>query len=130
MGESEYTVDTLGTCLRIKTVDNLLHDTVNTADSRDYPYLVTDTDLTVGAHIAVKGEFRLGCRDLGGSVTVDFYVGIIELTGKIGLNIVMVKVGALFHVMKHMTDGETVLDDILALSDILQGNFMPCRNIR
>ena len=54
---------------------------------------------------------------------------VVEQTGKVGTDILLVDPCTGFDCLARMTDGIAVLDDILALGEILQGNLMPCGNV-
>lgn len=125
--ETEDAVDTFSTGLRIKAIYNLLDDTVDTAYSGYYPNFISYTGLAVRTEIAFESTFATFAMTF-----LDWFplhVGIVELTFEIGLDVMVVEERAESNVMLGMSDGETILDDVLTLPDVLECKLMPCRDV-
>ncbi len=131
VGKSEDAVDTLGSGLSVDAVHYLLDDAVDASHCGDDPELVADAYLPVGTHIAAKCRF-LAFESRAGSgavVAVDGYVGVVELTLEVGLDVVVVEEMALGYGVARVTDGKSVFDDVFALGDVAQGKFMTRGNV-
>ena len=122
MRESE---DVIRARLLAQTFGTFLDDTIDATYSRNDPYFVADTHLPVLAAIAHEGTFLV--RDIENNV-----LGVIlirEQSGEVGLDIVLVHPTADFLSLASMSDGETVLDNILTLSKVTDGYLMPGRDV-
>jgi hypothetical protein len=130
MWEVEDAIDTFNLVTSessLGLLDDLLDDAIDTSYGRDDPNLVTNADLSVWTYIALEG--KLLARWLVFLETLDMDVAIVEGASKVGLDILMVKVAALLDSMTSMADRETVLDDILAFSEVLQCALVASRNV-
>ena len=97
---------------------------VDAADRGDDPDLVADGGAAVLAAVAHKGLG--GGRDQRMDIGM---VAVLDLTGKVGLDVVGVHPCAGHGVCRGMADGETVLDDILPRLDGRDGHLVALRNI-
>ena len=131
MGETEDTVNTFSTCFGVQAFDNLFHYTIDAANGGYYPYFISDTYLSVRAHIALECHFLTLVGSAGGGymIILYVYVGVVELTFKVGLDVVMVKESTTSHGMTRMSDGETVFNNIFTLGNVAEGEFVTCGDV-
>ncbi len=122
MGEGE---DIIRSGLLTETLGTFLDDTVDATYGRDDPHLVTDTYLSVFAAVAHECAFLV--RDVENDLLR--VVLVREQTREVGLDIVLVHPGAGFLRLLGVTDRESVLDDVLALSEIGDGYLVSGRHV-
>ena len=103
----------------------LFGDLIYTADGVDDPDIVSDTDLTVLADVAHKGEVAVGLF----VVALCILIGVIKLARKVGLDVVGVDVLARLDILGRVTDRLTVFYYVLAVFDIAKGVFVTVREV-
>ena len=125
MGEGVQTLDGTGDQILIVGY-HLLGDIVHAAHSGDDPDLVADGGAAVLAAEAHKG-LRL---DLGqGSQIRGGVVAVLHLAGQVGVHVMGVHPGTGGGVCGGVTDGEAVLDDVLAVLNGLDCHLVTLRDI-
>ena len=122
MRESE---DIVRAGLLTQTLCTFLDDTVHATYGRDDPHFVADTYLSVFA--AVPHERTSFVGDIEHHILRMILVA--EQACEVGLDIVLVHPTAGFLRLACMTDGETVLDDVLAFGQVFDGYLMSGRHV-
>ena len=116
-------VDALGS-VSVADILDRLSDAVYTADSRDDPDLVADTDLAVRAVVAHKGSGVLG--RVGDAVRL---ILVLADACKVGGAVVGMDPCARLYILLGVSDGKAVFDDILVLCDIPCSHLVTHRDI-
>ena len=108
------------------TLHDLLTDVVDATDRGNNPNVVADAHLTVGAEKALEGEGGKRRRRRWEASRTNMVIRkeTREIGGKVG----MVNKCALGNVRQYMTDGEPVLDDVLASGNVAEGNLVASRD--
>ena len=125
MGEGVQTLDGAGDQILI-VGNHLLGDIVHAAHGGDDPDLVADGGaavLTAEAHKGLRLDLRQRSQIRGGVIAV------LHLAGQVGVHVVGVHPGAGGGVCSGMTDGEAVLDDVLAVLNGLDCHLVTLRDI-
>ena len=112
-------------CFFTQAFSQLINDTIHTTHRRDNPHLITDTHLTIRTTIAF--ECSLFIEDI--QCRIYRAIGIVQESGKISLNIVFIHPFPTRHCLSGVSNGIAIFDDVFALREVFQGNFMSCRNI-
>ena len=122
MGEGE---DVVRACLLTETLGTFLDDAIHATHGRDDPHFVADTHLSVFASVAHERASLVGDveDDLFGVVLIG------EQPREVRFDVVLVHPRAGFLRLFRMTNRETVLDDVLALSEIGDGYFVSGRHV-
>lgn len=115
-------VDALALGFLLEQVDELLGNTVHTANCRNDPNLIAHTYLAILAYIALESTVLvLDVQDLLYRI-----VGVFQSSGKVGLEVVLVDPFSLFQVFLCMTDRVAVFQDIGSFSSIVYEDFVSC----
>ena len=125
MGEGVQTLDGAGDQILI-VGNHLLGDIVHAAHGGDDPDLVADGGaaiLAAEAHKGLRLDLRQRSQIRGGIIAV------LHLAGQVGVHIMGVHPGAGGGVCGGVTDGETVLDDVLAVLNGLDCHLVTLRDI-
>ena len=118
-------VNTLAACFLLQKLNELLCNTVYATHGRDYPNLVACSHFAVLTHITLEGSALIGDVQL----FLHRIVGVLQSTGKIGLEIVLVNPLALLQVFLCVTDRVAVLDDVLSFGSIIDEHLVTGRSI-
>src|SRR5574344_463873 len=108
-------VDSLAVGLLLQEFNKLLCDSVHAAHSRNHPDLVSYTYFAVLANESLEGAVLLCDAQL----LVYWVVGVLQSSGKIGLEIILVHPFALLQVLLGVADWITILDDVLSFGSIV-----------
>ena len=117
--------DIVRTGLLTQTLCTFLDDTIDATYGRDDPYFVTDTDLSVFAAVTHESTFLIG------DIEHHLFrmILVLEQTSQVGLDVILVHPTAGFLCLAGMADGEAVLDDVLAFSEVFDSYLVSGRHI-
>ena len=96
-----------------------LGDVVHAADGGQNPQLVAHAHAAVLAGVAHEGGGLSGLVGRPGGIP-----GVLQLAGEVGVQVMHVDVGTGSYVFLGIADGEAVLDNVLTLLDVTQGNLV------
>ena len=112
-------------CFLLELLNQFLRYAIHAAYGRNYPDLVSYTDLTVLAHVTHESAVFL----LDVQLFIYRIVSIFQSAGKVGLEVILVDPLTLFQIFLSMTDRVTVLDDVLSFRRIVNEHFVSGRSI-
>ena len=102
-------------------------DAVDAADSWDNPHFVADACRAVGTLVAEKFVGLVRRQFL--TVGLFRFISIMQQITELALDVMRMDPGADRNVLFGRADGKSVFDDVLALGNRSNGDFVACRNI-
>ena len=118
-------IHTLAASLLTQALGQLVGNAIDTTYSGDNPHLVAHTHIAILATIAFEGQSFVGDIQLH----LHGVIGIVEQACQVGLDLILVDPLSLLHILGGMTDGVTILDDVLAFVQVGQHHLVSGRGI-
>ena len=120
MGIDPHVVEVRTIALGLDALGDGLRLPVDAPDRGDDPQLVADAHRTVLAEVTHDLGVALGITDL-----VDLgRIGVLQVVAEVGFEVVGMNPRTGRNRLGSVADGITVLDDVLALGDVAQGELM------
>ena len=121
-------VNILAASLFAQLLCHTLGNAVDAPNGGHNPYLVAYADIAVLAYVTLKSPLLvLDVVDV--ALGVHRLIGILQRSAEVRLEVVLVHPVAGLHVLTGVSDGVTILDNVLTLLDILDEYFVACGSV-